>query len=241
MSKSEPGYPPRSEGGITSASTLPPLPWYQSKVIVGALVSLVATGLVAFGLVDEISPAQQDQLAAALVSLLGAGGAIVSIVARLRQKKAPPISAGPGGAAGPLVIAFLLAGALPLASCAPLLSAAPVSPAAVADRTGADERGGIAIESIYTLAARTGALAFRSGLVPLPAQPEAARPDFCSIAASAGFSPADRGAQLMVIECRLRAIRDAGRAAYDAGNAASYEALLAQASRLADQIVSLTR
>jgi hypothetical protein len=138
-----------------------------------------------------------------------------------------------------LLFALALTGAL--AGCTPTLTNVPPNPAAVADQTDADERGGIAIESLYTLAARSGALAFRLGLVPRPAQAETQRADFCSLVRAGTFQPQDRGAQLMMLECRLRAVRDAGRAAYDAGNSTSYEALLGQASRIADQIAALTR
>lgn len=130
---------------------------------------------------------------------------------------------------------------MPLSGCAPRLAALPDNPAQVADQTTADERGGIAIESLYTLGARTGALAFRAGLVALPQQAETRQADFCGLVAVGSFRATDRGAELMVLECRLRALRDAGRAAYDAGNAASYEQLLARAAAIADLIAAFAR
>lgn len=132
----------------------------------------------------------------------------------------------------------MLAGcALLLAGCAPLLSgllsaganATLPPPAQVANQTILDERVAIGIEALYTGFARAGALAFRTGAVTPSPNPAVQRDDFCPRILRREIEASDTGMSLMAIECRLRSARDAARAAYDAGNAQSYQAAFSSA------------
>lgn len=125
-----------------------------------------------------------------------------------------------------LLIACL---ALSLGACAPLLSGlasmagAPASPAAVANQTTLDEKGAIAAEVLYTTFARAGALAFRTNVIAPSSNPAVQSDGFCPSVLRREFTPTDRGSEVMALECKLRAARDAARAAYDAGNALNYQ------------------
>lgn len=86
------------------------------------------------------------------------------------------------------------------------LSGIPPAPAAVADQTRLDEQAALSIELAYQAAAR-----------------------LISVAVDAGLVRGDRATQIAAIDRRAyRAVLTA-RAAYDAGNAASYASALATA------------
>lgn len=103
---------------------------------------------------------------------------------------------------------LLLLAPLTLAACTPGgLTSVPTTPAAVADQTVLDEKGAIAAETAYTIAARGAALAIRTGAVSDPAIIQR-------------IGQLDRQAYSAV---------QATRAAYEAGNAASYKAAFDQA------------
>lgn len=68
------------------------MPWYKSKVIIGAAVAVIANLAVHFGLVAAMTPADQQQIVDLLVTILGAAGGVTAIGARLAQKSAPKIS-----------------------------------------------------------------------------------------------------------------------------------------------------
>lgn len=76
--------------------TLPPatLPWWRSRVIVGALVSVLCKLLFAFGITSEIAEEDERQLADAALLTMGIVGDAVAIRARLVQEHAPPITSG---------------------------------------------------------------------------------------------------------------------------------------------------
>lgn len=116
-----------------------------------------------------------------------------------------------------------------LSGAASTANAALPAPAAVADRTTLDEKGALAVEALYTGFARAGALAYRTGAVAPSTDPAVRRDDFCPRILRREIEPADRGMELAALECRLRAARNAARAAYDAGNAAGYQAAFANA------------
>lgn len=127
--------------------------------------------------------------------------------------------------------------ALTLAGCAPLLSgllsaganASLPAPQQVANQTTLDEKAAIAVEALYTGFARAGALAFRTGAITRSPNPAVQRDDFCPRILRREIEPSDTGMSLMAVECRLRSARDAARAAYDAGNAANYNAAFSSA------------
>lgn len=100
---------------------------------------------------------------------------------------------------------FLLAAPFALVSCATFPSV-PTSPDQVADATVLDERAAIAVESAYHAAGLALEAATDAGLLRGAAAAKAAR--------------LERAAYHAVL---------AARAAYDAGNASSYETALAEA------------
>jgi hypothetical protein len=68
------------------------LPWYRSKIIIGAIISITTKVLVVSGLVSQIAPEDSEALTNLLVLLGGGVGDLMALVARLMQKAAPPIS-----------------------------------------------------------------------------------------------------------------------------------------------------
>jgi hypothetical protein len=132
------------------------------------------------------------------------------------------------------ICAALLVMALAImAACAP-----NAPPNQAAESTVLDEKAAIAVETIYATSTRAGALAYRIGIVEPSDDPLVQRDDFCAAIAAieGGYDPPDRGAQLAQLECRLRQARDTARAAYDAGNAETYDEAFAQAMALATSI-----
>lgn len=127
-----------------------------------------------------------------------------------------------------------------LCGCA-ALGGLPASPGTVADGTTLDERAGLAVETMYAATARAGALAFRTGIVTPSRDAAVQRDDFCELVAAGAYEASDRGGEIMAVECRLRAARDATRDAYDAGNATSYAAAATRAVGLAREILALIR
>lgn len=67
------------------------LPWYKSKVIVGALLSITTKVLVASGAISDLSPTDQEQLAEIIVLVVGGIGDALAIGSRVTQKTAPRI------------------------------------------------------------------------------------------------------------------------------------------------------
>lgn len=116
-----------------------------------------------------------------------------------------------------------------LSSAGSMADAALPPPQHVADQTTLDEKGALAVEALYTGFARAGALAYRTGAVAPSRNAAVQRDDFCPRTLRHEIEASDRGMELAALECRLRAARDAARAAYDAGNAASYQAAFSNA------------
>lgn len=69
------------------------LPWYKSKIILGAAISIIAKVLVMGGVMHELAPADSDNLADLIVLVVGGVGDVIAIGARLTQKVAPAITA----------------------------------------------------------------------------------------------------------------------------------------------------
>lgn len=69
------------------------LPWYRSQVIVAAIISIITKLLVGFGIVGEIAPEDEEQLAATIVLVIGGIADLWAMRARITQRYAPPISA----------------------------------------------------------------------------------------------------------------------------------------------------
>ena len=68
------------------------MPWYKSKIIVGALLAVLAQILSGTGAIAVVTPDDQARLADLIVQLVGAVGAILALGARLTQKRAPSIT-----------------------------------------------------------------------------------------------------------------------------------------------------
>jgi hypothetical protein len=134
--------------------------------------------------------------------------------------------------------------ALALSGCAgmlPALIGAAGSPAKVADKTVLDEKTGLAVETLYSAAARAGALAFRAHVVEPSSNPAVQSDSFCALVNAKAFEPTDSGSAVMAIECKLRSARDAARRAYDAGNATTYDQATREAVALGREMLALIR
>lgn len=68
------------------------MPWYKSKVIVGALISMIAKLLVVSGLVNEFSPEDSETLTNTIVLVISGVGDLMAFFARVVQKRAPAIT-----------------------------------------------------------------------------------------------------------------------------------------------------
>lgn len=68
------------------------MPWYRSKIIIGAAVSISLKLLVVFGLIDEIAPTDQAELIELIALLVSAIGDTVALGSRVTQKHAPEIT-----------------------------------------------------------------------------------------------------------------------------------------------------
>ena len=121
------------------------------------------------------------------------------------------------------------------------LGATAPPPVQIANQTTADERAGLLVETLYTAAARAGALAFRLRTPAPSTNPAVQRDDFCQLVTSRQFEPTDNGSRLAALECRLRAERDRARRAYDAGNSDNYDAAVREVDALARELLALTR
>lgn len=155
------------------------MPWWRSKIIVGALLSIVTKLLVATGLTSEFSDADSQQLTDIVILLIGGVGDLVAIGSRVKQKEAPAITATkPSGNVMSVMVA-LFAVTLLLQGCAVDRGAILTGGAAVADHAGApppvtitkadltkiDEQAGLLLTRSYTTAARLAAVAISSGLI----------------------------------------------------------------------------
>lgn len=140
--------------------------------------------------------------------------------------------------------AILAAVSLALAGCTSLLGAALSglpAPSQAANATTLDERAGLAVETMYAATARAGALAFRTGIVQPSRDAAVQRDDFCRQVAAGSYEATDRGGEVMALECKLRAARDATRRAYDAGNSRSYAEASTEAVAVARELLALIR
>lgn len=151
--------------------TYPPIamPWYRSKVIIGALVSIFTKLLVLSGLTGEITASETAQIVDLVLILSGAVGDLVAIGARLRQRHVPKIVSTPSKASRAVVSAmFACLLVFPMMGCASVPDRIPSSPAAVADKETIDEQAALTLTLAYTGAARAAALAIETGLVDDP-------------------------------------------------------------------------
>jgi hypothetical protein len=101
------------------------MPFYQSKVIMGSIVSVLCFLAVATGLVDEVSDADEEQLTNIAVGAAGVIAQLVAIIARLRQRSAPAITVKPNApySLGALLLLPMLMGCATVPAGAPTLAA----------------------------------------------------------------------------------------------------------------------
>lgn len=69
------------------------LPWYRSQVIVAALISIITKLLVGFGVIGDIAPEVNEEIAATVVLVIGGLADLWAMRARITQKAAPAITA----------------------------------------------------------------------------------------------------------------------------------------------------
>ena len=151
-----------------SASVYPPveMPWWKSRVIIGALLSAVLKLVAAFGVAVDFT-GEQEQAIVTILALIGSlVGDFIAARARVEQKHAPAISklrSKGGGATLSILLACALL--LPLSACLGVQERLPAAPAAVADETKLDEQTALTLTLAYTGAARAATLAIEAGLV----------------------------------------------------------------------------
>ncbi len=194
-------------------SNYPPetMPWWKSKVIVGALISILAKLFVISGLTGEITPGETQQVTDLVLIVIGGLGDLLAIGSRITQRYAPQITGGDGGGGsgfGSRGLPVLLACALlfPLAACSTLQNV-PTAPSEIADQTRLDEQAALTLTLAYTGAAKAATLAIETGIIDSPAT-------------IARIGELDRQAFAAVL---------AAERAYNAGNAASYASALMEA------------
>ena len=73
------------------------MPWWKSKVIVGALISILAKLFVISGLTGEITPGETQQVTDLVLIVIGGLGDLLAIGSRITQRYAPQITGGDGG------------------------------------------------------------------------------------------------------------------------------------------------
>lgn len=184
------------------------MPWYKSRVIVGALVSILMKLLVLSGLTGEVSEQETQQVIDLALTLIGAAGDLVAIGARVRQRHVPKITANDRGGGAVLSMLLALAFIAPLASCG-IMGSMPTAPSAIADQTSLDERSALTITLAYTGAARAAAIAIETGFIDDPATV----------------------ARIGDLDVKAFTAVRAAEAAYRAGSSTSYAAALAEARK----------
>ena len=68
------------------------LPWYKSKILVGAMISMLGKVLVLSGVIGVFAPEDADALTNTIVLLASGVGDLMAFGARLTQKAAPEIT-----------------------------------------------------------------------------------------------------------------------------------------------------
>ena len=88
----------RLKEGTDMVEPAPAMPWWQSRIIIGAAVSIATKIAVLTGLTSEFSSGDEQQLVDLLLLILGGAGDLLAIVSRTVQKHAPTITATKKGA-----------------------------------------------------------------------------------------------------------------------------------------------
>jgi hypothetical protein len=68
------------------------MPWYKSKIIWGALISMTGKVLVLSGAINELTPETSQALTDTIVLLISGVGDLLAIGSRVTQKVAPAIT-----------------------------------------------------------------------------------------------------------------------------------------------------
>lgn len=154
------------------------IPWYKSKVIVGAVISIITKILVMTGLVTQIAPEDAENITNLIVLVLGGVGDLVAIGARVAQKHAPDITVATTEVNYRKVQSHWIAAlgavalVLTLSSCGVVRtveSAVTGGPVTVADRTKLDEQVGISLTTAYTATSKAAGLLIETRIITDPA------------------------------------------------------------------------
>lgn len=117
---------------MTSFDTPAELPWYKSRVIVGALVSAIFKLLATIGVATDFSEEESGAIVTALMVGISFLGDYIATRARLTQKTAPPIRLRNGNpeARSPWLVGLLAGVLLLLSGCSlvPLIGLGPSGP-----------------------------------------------------------------------------------------------------------------
>lgn len=68
------------------------LPWYKSKILVGALISMLGKVLVLTGVLGEFTTESSEALTNTIVLVMSGIGDLMAFGARITQKTAPEIT-----------------------------------------------------------------------------------------------------------------------------------------------------
>jgi hypothetical protein len=202
---------------MTKLSTTPTLPWYRSKVIVGAIISFGSKLLVMTGAINELAPEDAETISNMIVLAGGFVGDFLAIYARATQKSAPKITAK----VDPRTVVGIAAA---LMVCGPMIGACAAIPAVpVASSTTIDERALVTAQGAYTVAST--------------AYLEADRVDGWKLLPEAARIPTRLKARGLLIDA-ANALRLA-RQAQIAANAGNFQQQLAAANAAIKQAQSL--
>lgn len=199
------------------------LPWWRSRVIVGAAISAALKLLfVLFALLDIDVALSEKELQPAiegLFLLVSFAGDFMAARARVVQKEAPPITLHKSGSGKSGATVAALAALFLVGGCTGTLPPPTAGPGALADSTTLDERGNMTVEIAYQL----GAIALKAMLDN----------DALSDEAATVALQRERDAYRAVL---------AVRQAYDAGNATTYlPAVLAANDAITALLAALKR
>lgn len=183
------------------------LPWWRSKIIVGAAVSILTKLLVASGLVGDLAPADSEEITNLILLVIGGVGDLVAIGSRVAQKHAPTITATKPPAGVLSMFALALLTPMLLAGCNLSSTLPPPSSVSGASHSVLDEQTGVLVTDAYTAASLAASLAIKTGVVSKPATVRK-------------IGELDNRAYTAVL---------AVRSAYQAGNASSYNSAIADA------------
>lgn len=196
------------------------LPWWKSRVIMGALTSAILKLAAGFGLLVEVTDDQTQAFVTVLLLVASLVGDAVAARGRITQKYAPPISATGSAKLRSPMIAALAALALLLVTttgCA-ALSGSVMGDSAPPGQNIDDDRAAlpVVVEKIYA--------GWRTAL---------------TLALASGLVDDDLEARLLVYDTLIRGAYEAARLARGAGDAEGIAAAVDAIQQLVSEAVRL--